>query len=211
MIRLTETDKWGNDDWFIGLKPLDKLLFIFIYENCDDAGFINIEWNAWRNKTGMTTDEITRGLAAIKKVLVSDGKKGLWLKKFLFYQGKLPLNPKDPEHVIIANKLQIKAKEFSNNVEILELLSHQKGRKVKKGFTAPSEDEFINYAVRTHGTKVEDALSLYNHYVSVGWVVGKGKKMVDWQRAADRNLKGKNNKKQSKGDIAEQLLFETEQ
>jgi hypothetical protein len=208
MIRLTETDKWSNDDWFMGLKPLDKLLFIFIYENCDDAGFINIERNAWQQKTGMTDEQISGSLECIEKALLFNGKKSLWLKKFLFYQGKLPLNPKDPEHTIIANKLQVKAKEFSNNVAILELLSNQKSRRAKKEFNAPSVEEFTEYALKNHGVAYDDAYSLYSHYMSVGWVVGKGKKMKDWKWAIDRNFKGKPKAKLSRGDIAQRLLID---
>jgi len=39
--RVTDTDKW-NDTWFNTLSPNAKLLFFFLVENCDNAGFYEV-------------------------------------------------------------------------------------------------------------------------------------------------------------------------
>ena len=39
--RFTDTNKW-HDAWFSSLKPLEKLLFNYLCDNCDIAGFIEI-------------------------------------------------------------------------------------------------------------------------------------------------------------------------
>ena len=36
--RFTDTGKW-SDSWFIELSPTAKLLFMYICDNCDVAGF----------------------------------------------------------------------------------------------------------------------------------------------------------------------------
>ncbi len=40
--RFTETNKW-KDKWFRSLDPLEKVLFIYLIDNCDNAGFIEID------------------------------------------------------------------------------------------------------------------------------------------------------------------------
>ena len=44
MARLTKPEKW-KDTFFLNLKPIDKLVFIYIYENCCDAGFFDVNFN----------------------------------------------------------------------------------------------------------------------------------------------------------------------
>ena len=39
--RLTDTAKW-DDPWFIELKPNEKLLFNYLCDNCDTAGFYEL-------------------------------------------------------------------------------------------------------------------------------------------------------------------------
>ena len=40
--RLTTTDKW-DDKWFRSLNPLKKIMFIFLCDKCDLAGFYEID------------------------------------------------------------------------------------------------------------------------------------------------------------------------
>ena len=39
--RYTNSDKW-TDSWFSDLSANAKLLFIFLYENCDNAGIYEV-------------------------------------------------------------------------------------------------------------------------------------------------------------------------
>lgn len=43
MKRMTETDKW-RDSWFVELEPIDKLLWIYILDNCNNAGVFDASW-----------------------------------------------------------------------------------------------------------------------------------------------------------------------
>ena len=44
--RYTNTDKW-SDCWFSKLKPIEKLLFNYLTDNCDIAGFIELNQKRW--------------------------------------------------------------------------------------------------------------------------------------------------------------------
>ena len=39
--RFTNTEKW-NDAWFCELRPLTKILFLYLCDQCDIAGFLEI-------------------------------------------------------------------------------------------------------------------------------------------------------------------------
>ena len=42
-MRLTDTGKWLTDRWFRKLDDREKLLFLWLCDNCDCAGFL--EWD----------------------------------------------------------------------------------------------------------------------------------------------------------------------
>ena len=49
--RYTNTDKWG-DAWYSNLKPSEKLLFNYLCDNCDIAGFIEMNIKRWASDIG---------------------------------------------------------------------------------------------------------------------------------------------------------------
>jgi hypothetical protein len=50
--RFTNTDKW-RDSWFSELTPYEKLLFIYFCDNCDIAGFCEINSRRIAFETGL--------------------------------------------------------------------------------------------------------------------------------------------------------------
>ncbi|NMB81910.1 MAG: hypothetical protein GYA14_08835, partial [Ignavibacteria bacterium] len=62
--RFTNTDKWA-DSWFANLKPIEKLLFIYLYENCDIAGFIEINLKRWAVDIGAELKTIEGALKGL--------------------------------------------------------------------------------------------------------------------------------------------------
>lgn len=109
MARFTAPEKW-NDEWFSNLKPLEKLVFLYLVDKCDNAGFFEINKRVDAFLIGLTEEEFLANLRALKKTYVAstDGRK-IWLKNYLKYQKNLPLNPDNNAHrqiisFILSNK-----------------------------------------------------------------------------------------------------------
>ena len=112
--RYTITEKW-TDPWFRRLRPLSKVLFLYICDNCDIAGFweIDLELAAIHIKTsGRSLEKVWPELA---KAFEINGRK-LWVRNFLRHQGNLPLNPENNAHKGIIRRLE-ENRSFSPNVE----------------------------------------------------------------------------------------------
>lgn len=109
MARFTAPEKW-NDEWFSNLKPLEKLVFLYLVDKCDNAGFFEINRRVDAFLLGVTEDEFMANLRALKKTYIPsiDGRK-VWIKNYLKYQRNLPLNQDNNAHkqiisFILSNK-----------------------------------------------------------------------------------------------------------
>jgi len=56
--RLTVTEKWQNDAWFITLGLKAKLLFLYLCDVCDPAGFVEKEDVIFCRDTGISDEDI---------------------------------------------------------------------------------------------------------------------------------------------------------
>lgn len=195
MKRKTETNKW-KDSWYVGLSPLAKLLLAYLYDNCDEAGFIDPIFKTWEAEIGINKSQILKSLLELKPALVSNKKK-LFIKDFLLHQEKLPLNPENKEDRWILTKLESNLEKFSKHESISGILLNKVEKKSPeinygKGdikFVKPKIEEFIDYYKTINPDANKDKIEeLYDYYVSCGWKVGK-KPMKDWQAAIRNALK----------------------
>lgn len=194
MKRLVETDRW-KDSFFVELHPNAKLLLSYMYDNCNEAGFIDLNWVIWSSQLNMQQEFIKTSLIALSSLLVSDKKKKLFIKDFLKHQRKLPLIKGNEESELIIEKLQSNLKKFNDAPEILELLNsvkvkveEEKASSVKKNktqpakFTPPSYEDFEAYYLsESPDTGTENIKELFDHYVGVGWVTKGGTPVKDYQ------------------------------
>lgn len=91
--RFTFTGKW-EDAWFLSLKPNSKLLFNFMCDNCDTAGFIEINTKLWAPRLGFNEATTKGALEGLKRGLIySASGDCAYLRTFLKHQKNLPLNP----------------------------------------------------------------------------------------------------------------------
>jgi len=135
--RFTMTEKW-RDKWFRHLSLEGKLLFVYLCDNCDIAGFWEKDFELASFETGLPTakddefkelkpektiDEIFK---EISKAYLSDDKY-FWIKNFLYYQGNLPFNPKSPIGLGIEKKLK------QHNSLSEQALQYLEGQVIEKG------------------------------------------------------------------------------
>lgn len=114
MRRMTETLKW-RDQWFRGLTVPGKLLWQYMCDNCDCAGFWRVDVPLASFETGMKVADITAALMETSPGY--DAKDGtVWLIRFLEIQKCLPLSESCPAHRPIIARLQAMA-DFSPNIK----------------------------------------------------------------------------------------------
>lgn len=111
--RFTDTNKW-HDSWFVGLTPDAKLLFNFLCDNCDIAGFIEIIPTSWIATTGLTKPRIEGALKGLQRGLIfSLTGDCVFIRNFLKHQKNLPLNPeKNMAHRGIVRRFELYMPKF---------------------------------------------------------------------------------------------------
>lgn len=112
--RYTNTDKW-NDAWYLNLKPNEKLLFNYLCDNCDIAGFAEINLRMWASQIGTNSKVIEGALKGLQRGLIySESKDCIYLRTFLKHQKNLPLNPeKNMAHRGILKRFELYSFKFS--------------------------------------------------------------------------------------------------
>jgi hypothetical protein len=94
--RFTSTEKW-SDAWFVDLSVEGKLLFLFLCDMCNIAGFYERSDKMMRFYLGWTPEELDIVTKEISKSVVYR-EKVYFLKNFLDHQKNLPLNPNNNCH-----------------------------------------------------------------------------------------------------------------
>jgi hypothetical protein len=110
--RFTNTDKW-KDAWYIKLKPLEKLLFNYLCDNCDIGGFIEVIPQNWASDIGEKEDKIKGALEGLDRGLIySTLFDAIYLRTFLRHQKNLPLNLNNASHRGIYKRFELYRYKF---------------------------------------------------------------------------------------------------
>ena len=130
--RFTNTDKW-NDSWFSNLKQFEKLLFMYLCDNCDIAGFIEINTNRWSSDLGSSKETILGAIEGLNRgLIVSDSIDCIFIRNFLKHQKNLPLNEKNNAHLGIIKRFEYYKNKF--NIENIETFINQDFKPLVRGY-----------------------------------------------------------------------------
>lgn len=217
--RLTDSDKW-KDIWFSNLSPHSKLLFIFLCENCNNAGIYEVNKKFMLFYLGINDEELKKSITEITKTYIksNDGKR-IWIKNYLKYQSKLPLNENNNNHkqiLIILKENLLDETKYKGCKEMLALLPQpiKIPRKVvstditkseikepKSRFVKPSVAEIRDFMkAKDFAPYISEGERFFNYFESNGWKVGKNP-MQKWKSSVDnwiKNYNDRNNIKKSK-------------
>lgn len=207
--RMTRTEKWG-DPWFRKLKPAQKLLWLWMLDNCDIAGVVDIDIEKVHFET-LAKGELNEDFDG--RVIPLSGTR-YWIRGFIeFHQkcGMDQLNPENRFHKAILRKieqyglfdlsgrgLEGATKGLASPPTHTHIISTQDKTTTKADatFAAPTLEEVEAYmesvmqplAKRCPGiTKLvfpkQEAPQFVGYYTQRDWMV-KGKRMKSWQQAA---------------------------
>lgn len=123
--RFTETNKW-KDKWFRSLNPLEKVLFIYLIDNCDNAGFIEIDLEFWAYQIGVDEDELQGAYKGLNKCTEIVGE-WCWIPNFLKQQRNLPLKHSNNAHKQIINLISEHKNKFIGSLRFKEFLGANEG------------------------------------------------------------------------------------
>jgi hypothetical protein len=111
--RFTNTEKW-QDVWFSGLKQLEMLLFLYLCDNCDIAGFIEVNFKRWSSDLNSSTETIKGALKGLQRGLViSTCEECIYIKNFLKHQKNFPINENNPAHKGILKRFELYGHKFN--------------------------------------------------------------------------------------------------
>jgi hypothetical protein len=116
MYRQTFTQKW-MDKWFGELSKDAKLIFLYLLDNCDSAGFYEINFRSICFCTGTTKIEADAALIELNKAVhyLNKDKTHIWLKNFLNHPKKIPFNVNNNEHLGIIKIILKMIERFDAN------------------------------------------------------------------------------------------------
>jgi len=133
--RYTNTDKW-DDAWFADLQPIEKLLFIYLCDNCDIAGFAEYVPKRWSSDIGITKAETEGAIKGLSRGLsFSKSNDCIYIHNFLKHQKNLPLNEKNNAHLGIIKRFELYSTKF--NISDFSNFIKEKMEGANKGLSSP--------------------------------------------------------------------------
>lgn len=194
MKRFCDTETW-NEDWFLELENEYKLLWFYILDTCDHAGFWRPNKKKFEFLIGKEID-LEKGFKKFnteKERVLKVNDKWFIIGFIPFQYGRI-LNLNNKVHKSIYNLLvqnDLKLTSIRPQVEVKQGVKDKEKDKdisIKSNITIKNTNiskfikptiEDIRLYCKERNNNI-DAEYFYNHYESNGWMVGKTK-MKDWK------------------------------
>jgi hypothetical protein len=125
MKRFTDTCKW-DDPWFRALPGVHKLVFLYIIDRCNNAGFWEVDMDSLAFHTKLESKHLEGALKGLERGL--KGASGwVWVRRFLRHQKHEPLNQENPAHRQIITLISEQRERFQHVPEFKEFEGALKG------------------------------------------------------------------------------------
>jgi len=147
-IKFSDPKKW-DDVWFSELDLKQKVMFIYLCDVCDIAGFLELNSRLATLRTGI---EDVRGTveSLSKSVLLRD--KYIFIKKHIKHQKNIPLNTKNKAHTAIIKSIIEHEERFPDiydmlPADVVETITIFKGD--TRGIDPPSKGDISPSSIST--------------------------------------------------------------
>lgn len=200
--RFTDTDKWKKP-FIRGLEAKYKLLWFYILDDCDHAGFWMVDLEVAGLRCGFTYDE--RSVLRVFGSQVQPIKNGsVWfIRDFIDFQyGEL--NEKNRAHNSVLNRLnKYGIKPLTSPLEGVKEKDKEEEREkdkdkggsgeIKLSDRIPPIESFVAFGLEKASANrlnvTETALRLkYDAWVTNGWINGHGQKITNWKTSLINTL-----------------------
>lgn len=200
MLRFSETNKW-TDPWFRKLKASEKIVFLYIVDNCNNAGFYELDIDMMSFQIGLDNERIEGAIKGLSRGLIG-ANNIVWAKNFLKHQKNWPINPDNNAHKQIINIFLENEKAFKGNKCFKEKLGAIKGLispiGIGKGIgIGKVKVEDVKSYFKENGFNDELAIRFFNSYDSNHWKDSNGKPVKSWKMKAQSVWFKKENKTQT--------------
>ena len=116
-IRFTNSNKW-DDVWFSQLTLEQKVMFMYLCDTCDIAGFLEVNDRITTLRTGI--EDVRGTISSLSKsIIYNDGY--IWIIKFIKHQKNLPINVRNGSHKAIIKAISEQLDRFPEIFEYLPI------------------------------------------------------------------------------------------
>lgn len=106
-------ERWG-ERWYRELDVNAKVLYDYLFDNVDWAGFIEMDEPKFAFETGIYESDISSAIKELISPLLGASEGLILIRNFIELQGNLPLNPANNAHKNIIAILNKRQKEFKD-------------------------------------------------------------------------------------------------
>jgi hypothetical protein len=191
MKRFTETSKW-DDPWFRSLTGPQKLVFLYVIDRCDNAGFWEEDESALVFHTKLEIKYLEGAWKGLTRGL-ERANGWVWVKNFLRHQKNEELNQSNPAHRQIIRLLAEQLQRFDGIASFQSFLAPYKGlfspigigngkgkeESTRETKARGSQADLIQYCSEI-GLPASDGEWLFDKWEGNGWK-NDGRTIKDWR------------------------------